>query len=212
MPTKKEVAPSRSPEILSLAIREKLLALRKRADMLLAKTAAIKTEGDFLVTTTHAKDLKALRSELKSILGPLVKEAKAVYDGRRKALTEVDSILALGEDSDRLALETYREKKLASQEAKVEKALASGNDIKAAKLASQAPTPQAQGLSFTTRWHAEVTDLATLIHAVDTGKIPFEALEANLGYLNSLARAEHEKFSIPGVKAVSETSPTIREA
>ena len=71
--------------------------------------------------------------------------------------------------------------------------------------------PEVSGLSFTEHWHAEVYDLKALLQAILDGKVPTDAIEPNLVYLNASARAcKAEDLSIPGVKGVKETSSTVR--
>lgn len=199
----KAVGPAKNPA---------LLALRKRADALMKKweNPVVKNAQDFESVALITKDFSSLRKELKALVDPEIKAAKADYDAKRNAFKEVDSILERGEESLRLALETYNEKQRKAAEVKVEKALASGNDEKAAAIAARPITPAIEGLSFTERWHAEVTDFSALLTAVLDGKVSQEALLPNMVFLNGEARQRKGECSIPGVKAVSESSSTIR--
>ena len=66
------------------------------------------------------------------------------------------------------------------------------------------PPPRAAGVSFSTRWSAEVTDLLTLVKAVAGGQAPLSVLTPAMPVLNAMARDEHDRLNIPGVRAVSE--------
>jgi len=76
-----------------------------------------------------------------------------------------------------------------------------------------APTFQrAQGVSTQERWHAEVTDIKALCKAVGDGRASSELVTANMVALNSMARAMKQTFSIPGCRAIPETTIAVRSA
>lgn len=78
-----------------------------------------------------------------------------------------------------------------------------------------APTANLGGISGTRRWSAEVVDLEALIIACadklkagDKSLLPYLAAEQTV--LNKLAVALKDAMSVPGVKAVSKLSTTVR--
>jgi len=73
-----------------------------------------------------------------------------------------------------------------------------------------APAVQSGGSFTTTRWSAEVVNIMALIKAVAEGKAPVDCLLPNTSLLNKLAIHQKEKFSIPGVKAISKTDVSVR--
>ena len=66
------------------------------------------------------------------------------------------------------------------------------------------------GVSTTTRWSAEVTDKMALIKYVAAHPEWASLLDANAPNLNRLAVSVKSALSIPGVKAVSTVSRTVR--
>jgi hypothetical protein len=203
---------SKTKEV-SKVLNPELVAIEKQASSLLKKWASpiVKTAEQFEAAALGAKDFVAIRKNLKAKIKPEVDAAKADYDAKRKAYNLVDGMIAQGEEAIRLELEAYNDRHAKAAEAKIEKALASGNDTKAAAIAAKPYIPQTEGLSFTERWHAEVVDIAVLLSAVLDGRVSQEAIEPNLVYLNTQARAtKKEDIGIPGVKGVKETSSSIR--
>jgi len=202
-----------SKEVVSSIESPQLAKIKAKASTLLKKwkTVKITTAESFEAAGAAAKDFALLRKDLKFYLDPIIKAAKADYDAKRKAFKSVDSIIAQGEDSVRLALEEYTIAHRKAQEAKVEKALASGNDEKAAAIAAKPYIPAVAGLSFPKRWHGEVTDFLAFLTGVIDGRLPPEAVEVNLVWLNAQARAKKsEDLGIPGARGVKETSSAVR--
>ena len=68
------------------------------------------------------------------------------------------------------------------------------------------------GVVSQTRWHAEVTDLPALIAYVAGNPTHQNALQANMPYLNGLARNMRDNMRLPGVRAVSEIVKGVRAA
>lgn len=197
----------------SLDLRPKLLTLRKKAETLLKKWTGfeVKTAEDFESAGAATKDFVALRKELKDITSPAIKAAKVAYDEAKKLPNDVDSVIGQGETALRKTLILYQEKHRKAQKAKVEKAIERGDDVKAAAIAAKPYVPEVSGLSFTGRWHGEVTDKLELIKAVAAGKADPELLEPNLVILNQLARlAKAEDIGVPGARGVKETSSSVR--
>jgi hypothetical protein len=74
----------------------------------------------------------------------------------------------------------------------------------------EAATPQATGVTINSYWNAEVTDLAALVAAVAKGAAPIEALQADIVYLNKLARLHQDTAkALPGTRFI-ETRKTGR--
>ena len=72
------------------------------------------------------------------------------------------------------------------------------------------PKLQKSGTGASIRWYAEVTDLKALVGAVSHGDIPLAAVLPNMAFLNSQAAQDKDAMNIPGVKAVSKTSVSVR--
>jgi hypothetical protein len=209
MPTKTK------PKSLMLAPDPRVTALKARVTKL---ASAWKLSPGTLTTVTFekaaqaVKDAVSIRKELKAILDPGIQEAKAELKAREKVFKDIDSILKTVESNLRNPLEDYAARQRALQEKQIESAMSKGKDEKAAVIAAKPFVPEVQGLSFTEHWHAEVENLHEFIVWVLSG--PTAELEnllsPNLVTLNTLARAQKDALAIPGVKAVKETSSTIR--
>jgi hypothetical protein len=211
MPTKtkpKSLIPSPDPQVL--AIKTRATKLLREADTI---AHGVKDTVGFERAGLVVKDAVALRKDLKAL--PVYTElakAKADIKTKEKLLKEVDKIIENAEDIIRDALSTYAARQRAIQEKQIESAMSKGKDEKAAVIAAKPFVPEVQGLSFTEHWHAEVENLHEFIVWVLSG--PTAELEnllsPNLVTLNTLARAQKDALAIPGVKAVKETSSTIR--
>lgn len=70
--------------------------------------------------------------------------------------------------------------------------------------------PKAEGASVNKYWSAEVVDVRLLCKAVADGVVPASFVKGNEPILNSVARADKEKFNVPGVRAVSRDGTSIR--
>ncbi len=192
------------------------LAFLKTEATRLVKAAAKITVTDTL-SYEHAgattKALVELRGKLSDLLSPGIKAAKADYDEKRKALKTVETELLRAEEHLRDGIVDYRNKQEATKAAQVERQLAKGQDVKAAETAAKPFTPEVQGLSFTEHWHAEEDGpegKKALIKACAEGKVSPDALMINMVWANALARSAKESFSVPGLKAVKETSSSVR--
>jgi hypothetical protein len=199
--------------LLDNATRAKLLDLRKRSLSLLKKwkeAPKIASPEQYEATAEGAKDFASVKKELTSLLSPVIKKAKADYDAKKKLPNEVEGILSEGEQTLRDLLLIYRLDQERKKEKKVEKALARGDDEKAAAIASSDSAPAVEGLAFRNTWHAEIVDLKAILRAVLDGGLPEEAVLPNMVYFNGRARAEHESFTVAGAKAVKDTSTSLR--
>ncbi len=67
-----------------------------------------------------------------------------------------------------------------------------------------------KGMSITKRYKAEVTSLALLCRAVAEGKVPSSYVTANMSALNTRANADKLEFSVPGVRAVPDSTMSQR--
>ncbi len=205
-------APNAASLAKSDAQTRALTSLKQRANHFL-KTwteAAATNTPSFEAAGVSLKEGVSIRRDLKALLDPEIQQAKADLKLKQSLYKSVDNLLLGAEEAIRASLERYAALQRTRQAAAVESALSKGNDVKAASLAAKPFTPDVAGLSFTEHWHAEVTDLRLLLQAVIDGKISTEAVQENLVFLNVCARAEREKLSIPGVKAVKDTSSTMR--
>jgi hypothetical protein len=64
--------------------------------------------------------------------------------------------------------------------------------------------PRSEGISYSSKWRVIVDDKMTLIKAVVECKVPSSLLNENQTMLDAMARADKEKFNVPGCRAVEE--------
>jgi FtsZ-binding cell division protein ZapB len=69
-----------------------------------------------------------------------------------------------------------------------------------------------QSTNHRVTWSADVTSVDDLILAIAMGSVSKEAFIPNMKYLDGLARLEHEKMNIPGVRAVPTESLSQKRA
>lgn len=172
---------------------------------------------------------KAFLDAKKEFDGPCAKEEKAVKakvaeyidEAKRKA----DALRRKQEEEERQRQEEQAKKDNEALQAAAAESNA-GNTEKADEILNQraaessapppttAPipeTPKVDGMSTTTKWSAEVTDLQALAKAVGEGKVPIHYIQANQTMLNQLARASKKAdLGVAGVVGVSETGIASR--
>ena len=123
-----------------------------------------------------------------------------------------------GQERKRLAEERrlQEEARKAEEERRLQEAVEleqSGNKQESEELISapvEAPvvilsktTPKVVGLSFQTRWDAEVIDFPALVKAVAEGKVSINALLPDQTFLRKQAESLRDTLRIPGVRAYS---------
>ena len=153
---------------------------------------------------------------------------------QRKSLEDKPKALELAQKAELVAYEqrqaairreaealAERERRRIEEDARIQAALEaeSRGEAKMAEAILEAPhppmpvfappaivpeAPKAEGLSFRSNFHAEVTDLPLLVKAVAAGEAPIGALLPNLPMLNQMARAMKQELRLPGVRVVEE--------
>ena len=163
-----------------------------------AHKAAVSAEKRFLDPLTEAKGIikrgiSGWETEQRRI------REEAEREAREKARKE--------EEEARLAKALEAEKAGKSDE-EIEKIIDTPERV--APVVVKPTFEQNARVSTRETWKAEVTNIATLCKSVAEGKAPIAVIQANMPLLNSMARAEKESLSIPGVKAVKETNVVTR--
>lgn len=192
-----------------------------------AKSLIIANEVDNNNATSILKDIKTMRVNVTNTFKPAVTSAKNAYDKARalrdKFLKPVaDAELILRQKvGDFVQAENKRLADIAAKEAAEFEKQAKKAEKKAEKTGEPVSLPIQQapiktkvntqaGISHTVRWSAEVTDIVALCKAVATGKVMQECILPNMTVLNKLAGLSKDKLKIPGVKAVSNVSTSVR--
>lgn len=134
------------------------------------------------------------------------------------------------EEEENRRVEQARKDEEAKKLREAEEAEAAGNEEEAEKILDQVPlapetppippptspstyvppVPKADGVSVRKRWSAKVVDIKALCAAVAKAEAPTSFVEGNMTILNAVARGDKERFSVPGVEAVSKDDTAIR--
>lgn len=179
--------------------------------------------------------LKDIDSRRRELTKPLDDEKKRVMDYVRPftdALSNAENLIKQGlieyeeeqERKRRLAeaeAEERRRKEQERLEARAEKAEAAGHVEKADALREQAatavvaaPVPaapvKAAGISTRKVYSAECVDIKALAKAVVDGVVAPNAIQADQKFLNQMATALKDNFSMPGCKLIVSTSMAAR--
>lgn len=165
--------------------------------------------------------LKKLEEVRKGITGPLDQAKKAVMalfrvpEDHCETGIQIITGKIIGYDN-KLAAERAEQQRAANEAAAQQRATLEAAGITEAAALVQAPVikltvdKSEQSTQHRTTWSAEVTDLMALVKAVAEGRASIKCLQADLPYLNGLARLEREALKIDGVQAVASTSLTAR--
>lgn len=204
------MAKSKSVSIVDDVVDTKAVAKRVEPLEKTALSLKITSAATYEKAVLIRKDIRAMQSEVKNTFEPIVKSTKAAYDEARaqrdkflKPLDAADSYLK------KIAVD-YEVKKEQAQQAKIETAIESGNEQKAAKIMAKPAAPIVEGVSYRDNWAGECTDFLALVKAVASGKVPTDALILNTPWLNAQARAEKSALKIPGCKAVNNRTQVMR--
>jgi hypothetical protein len=100
------------------------------------------------------------------------------------------------------ALRQAIEAEQAGEKEEAEQILAEPVYVPPIRVASEIPKSKESHIRET--WSCEVIDLKTLVTAIVANSAPIEAVEPNMTFLNSQARAYKQTLKIPGVRAVSQ--------
>lgn len=109
------------------------------------------------------------------------------------------------------------EAQLALAEGDIETAVALQSEAAELELSAELTTPaivaepsKTDGISYKTTWTAEVTDIVALCQYIAQNPNQAHLVEPNISELRKLAIALKDQMNIPGVKAVSNRSVSVR--
>ena len=192
------------------------------------------TATDLLIAITDLeREIIAHHKPIKDTAYAAHKAAVAAEKRLLDPLTEAKTIIkrsvgAWDQEQERIRLEAQRKAWEAARKAEEEARLALAVQAESAGATEEtvqeiiltpipipapivAPTYQrTSGIGTTQRWHAEITDIKALCRAVAEGKASAELVMGNMPALNKLAVALKGTMSIPGCRAVSEASISVR--
>lgn len=203
-----------------------------------AKQLAVVDEPTYKNAVDVLKDIAGLKKQINDHHKPMIESAhathKATIEARDRFLKPLDvaneiirkSVSEWTAEQQRLQAKAQREAQEKARKEAEERQLAEAEKAEAenkpevaeaiiSKPVEVAPVKvepifqKAAGTTTVTTWKAEVVDLKALCAAIGEGKVSTDAIQANMTYLNGLARTMKESMAIPGVKAISEQSVRI---
>jgi len=157
-------------------------------------------------------------------------QERAMLDPIKQAVQTISKKLTVYErEQIRIAEAEARRKADAQKRIEEEEALREAQQLAEAgqedeaeavlEAVAEAPTPVVQpqpeisrvaGVGSTTRWKAEVTSPILLVRHIANNPGMVHLIKFDQVALNSLARSQRESLDVPGVRAVSETSKSVR--
>jgi hypothetical protein len=182
---------------------------------------AIETAEQADTVAAYLKRVLAVRKAIEDRVGPVRDSAYKTWKALIALIKEIDEKPALAEAAytrlikdwlDREAARVREEQRRLDEAARQQAAEAAkaDGDARLAKAIEKgtiavvsnqvaAPAAKVAGVTGTTTYKAEVTDLPALVKAVAAGKASIEWLLPNEQALNALARATKGTATIPGV-------------
>lgn len=205
-----------------------------------AKAFKIATAQQFTDAGEKLKGIMALKKRISDVFDPHIKRAhdahKSLVAEKKEHETQLieaeghikRAMIGFQQEQERIRLEAEARAQEAARkerekmEAQAAKAAEKGKVERAEALQQQAAaivtpilaptTPKVSGISTRTTYKATVVDKLALIVAVAEGKVPLNALDVNMPFLNNQARAMKETLAYPGVKVEQETGIASRSA
>ena len=219
------------PDENELRRAEALLSAAGERQILTADDAAA-VGDDLKVVKALAKRLEDQRTAITGPLNQALKEVNALFKPAKDWLTTAEGLLkgklsAYQSEQQRIAAQ--EQARLAAEANERRKLLAEAEAIAAepggewageilreearqpiAAAVVSAPAPPA-GISSREVWKAEVVDKAEFLrYALAEGGEVLDMVQLDQAKLNSLARAQKGALSLPGIKAVAETTMVVR--
>jgi hypothetical protein len=196
---------------------------------------AIQDEATFTAAAEFMKKIKKARKDWEAIIGPVTKKAHEAWKEAIGLEKKVDAPLERAEkmilspamsnfrqaqerarriEEDRLQREAQKRADDEALAHATELAQAGFKEEADAAIADPIPAaapvvpaaPRVEGLSERLTWNAEIVDKLALVKAVAEGRAPLGAIEANMPFLNGVARSLKSEFNVPGCRAVSRHS------
>ena len=160
---------------------------------------------------------RAVLATRDALVRPLMM-ARSVYDAKAQEYEREQRRIAEAERQrlEKLAREEEERRQLdaaieADEAGATDEAIAILEQPVIAPVVHVAPAvAQVEGVSERTTWHAEVTDLQALVRYVARYPEWLGLLEPAMPALNGLARSQRGAMNLPGVRAVSEASRSVR--
>lgn len=205
-----------------------------------AKSIQITSQAGLELACEQLRRIKALQDAAIAAFGPIKEKAFAAHkeacaqEKRQLApLQDAEKILKSGiavyemeqrrlrEAEERRLLEEQERQHAEQLEAQIEEAERDGASVEEVQAIIEQPAPprpfvpviqqpRPAGITPRQTWHAEITSLQVLIDAVAKGQAPILAIEPNMTYLNGRARTDKALLKIPGVKAVPDSTVSVR--
>src|SRR3990167_4151422 len=202
-----------------------------------AQELTVENQASYNYANNFLRAVKELQKTISDTFRPIISAANLTWKGalaeekkHLEPLEKAESLVKLKmlvwmQEQERARreveakLQAKAEKERQEALAKAEAARANGKEAQAEKHEEKAANIIAPCLSSSfdkgsvsvrKTYHAEVASLIELVKAVIDGKAPLMAIEANLTFLNSQARALKETLAYPGVRVIAEDNLSSR--
>lgn len=199
-----------------------------------ADALVVSDHASFESAGTFLRDVKTREKAWDEFFEPLLRDAIDAHRGilaRKKEVREPlekaegivkGKVVRYNAEQAEKAARIQREQEAAARKAEEERRMADAEAAIAAgipeeviletfnapvipmSVAPAPPPPKVSGLSFATRYGAEVTSLHELVKFVAANPSHLALLQVNKTALDGMARAQKEGLSIPGVRVVKE--------
>jgi hypothetical protein len=155
---------------------------------------------------------RGILARKKEVLSPLEK-AEGIVKGKvvRFNQEEAEKAARIQREQEAAARKAEEDRRLADAAAAVEAGIPEeavmetfDTPVIPMSVAPAPPPPKVSGLSFATKYAAEVTNLHELVKFVAANPSHLALLQVNKTALDGMARAQKEGLSIPGVRVIKE--------
>ena len=217
-----------------LAIPEEATVYRSEIATVTQSVQGVQVQSaeDYTAAAEHLKTAKALLKEADRIFDPSIKSAhethRLMVKAKKDATVDLEAAVAMlagrmgswQQEQNRKAMQARldQERDMREREKLAREAISQGNlelakEVRAIPVSAPLPppAPKIEGVSSRTTYSARVLDLKELVKAVAAGTVPINAVEPNMPFLNSLARAAKAPgVFMPGVESVETSGVAVR--
>jgi len=175
----------------------------RQAELQAAREAEEKERREREAEAQKAEDAKEIEDRK-------LAEAQAIKDGNmRKAAAQKREREKAEAEEDRLKKEA-EEAEQATQDATSESDEATYNAMTVKSATAATEEAKTSGVSTRTVWKAEVFDVKALIRAVAEGRVSQNVINVDQSVLDKMATQNKDALNVPGVRAVSSSSVSVR--
>lgn len=194
--------------------------------------ARIETLDDANKASEYLKKVREIRKRIAEFFRPDIDAAHKLHKSLMAKMNTIDDapaglesaykrLLADWQNREQARIREEQEKRdAAARRAAQAQAILEGDSKLAKGIASGAvavastsvvkPLAKIAGVSSKQLWRAEVVDKLALVKAIAAGQFPLDWIDLDMSSLNAVIRSTKGVITIPGVKAIQETSIAAR--